>query len=121
MREAGARFANLFGSRADGMAREDSDIDLAAWFGCKGVDPLSVRGVDFSKVDLVVLDSCPLDLAGRIARGKLQFDDDVQARRMGGHNAKDLRRRDAPDGASVARLQARSWSILNGSAACSGV
>ncbi len=81
LREAGARFAYLFGSRADGTARGDSDIDLAAWFGRKGVDPLSVRCVDFDNVDLIVLDSCPLDLAGRVAfRGKLLFDDDPSKR-----------------------------------------
>jgi len=81
LRAAGARFGYLFGSRAEGGVREGSDIDLAAWFGRSDVDPLDIRGVDFESVDLVVLDSAPLDIAGRVAmRGELLFDDDPPAR-----------------------------------------
>lgn len=81
LRQTGARFAYLFGSRAEGTATEDSDFDLAAWFGRSGVNPLGVRGVDFETVDLIVLDDAPLDIAGRVAmRGELLFDDDPPAR-----------------------------------------
>lgn len=33
LREAGARFALVFGSRAEGAARPDSDLDVGAWWG----------------------------------------------------------------------------------------
>ena len=33
LRQAGARFAYLHGSRASGQSRADSDIDIAAYFG----------------------------------------------------------------------------------------
>ena len=33
LRQAGARFAYLFGSRAAGSYRPESDIDIAAYFG----------------------------------------------------------------------------------------
>jgi len=33
LRQAGARFAYLHGSRASGRHRPDSDIDIAAYFG----------------------------------------------------------------------------------------
>lgn len=75
LREAGARFAYLIGSRAEGTARDDSDIDLAAWFGRDDVAPWTIPGIDYESVDLVVLDTAPLVLAGRTAtRGKLLFE-----------------------------------------------
>ncbi len=81
LRRAGARFAYVFGSRAQGNARSDSDLDLAAYFGRDDVDPLSVRGVDFDRVDLVVLDRAPLEVAGRVAtRGRLLFEVDAAER-----------------------------------------
>lgn len=81
LREAGARFAYLIGSRAEGTAREDSDIDLAAWFGRDDVEPWKIPGIDYQTVDLVVLDTASLHLRGRTAmRGKLLFDDDPPAR-----------------------------------------
>ncbi len=79
LRQAGARFAYLHGSRARGAARPDSDIDLAAYFGAdppQSYDVLLPPGVD-----LMVLDQAPLELAGRVAlSGRLLFDDDTAAR-----------------------------------------
>lgn len=81
LRAAGAKFAYLFGSRAEATAREGSDVDVAAWFGREGVDALDIPSVDFETVDLIVLDDAPLDIAGRVAmRGQLLFDDDPPAR-----------------------------------------
>jgi predicted nucleotidyltransferase len=79
LRAAGARFAFLHGSQVAGTAREDSDIDVAADFG--GADP-APWDVDVPpRVDLVVLDRAPLELAGRVAlHGELLFDDDPPAR-----------------------------------------
>jgi len=79
LRAAGARFAYVFGSRVEGTARPDSDLDVAAWFGPR---PPASWEVDLpAQVDLVVLDSAPLFLAGRVAmRGRLLFDDDPPAR-----------------------------------------
>ena len=65
LRQAGARFAYLHGSRAAGRNRADSDMDIAAYFGGRppgAFDVLLPRGVD-----LLVLDGAPLELAGRVA------------------------------------------------------
>jgi predicted nucleotidyltransferase len=79
LRAAGARFAFLHGSRATGRARLDSDIDVAAHFG--GRDPAAWEIDVPPRVDLAVLDSSPLELAGRVAlHGELLFDDDPCAR-----------------------------------------
>lgn len=80
LRDAGARFAFVHGSRADGSARADSDLDVGAWFGT--TDPPAPWEVAVPDgVDLVVLDRAPLILAGRIAcHGRLLFDDDPRAR-----------------------------------------
>jgi len=81
LRRAGARFAYVFGSRAQGTHDAGSDVDLAAFFGRADVDPLTVEGVDFERVDLVVLDRAPLELAGRVAlHGKLLFEVDPAER-----------------------------------------
>jgi len=79
LRQAGARFAYLHGSRATGEHRPDSDIDVAAYFGNR---PPNVFDVLLPpRVDLLILDSAPLELAGRVAvGGKLLFDDDPVAR-----------------------------------------
>jgi hypothetical protein len=79
LRAAGARFAFIHGSRVLGRARPDSDLDVAAWWGA---GPPASWEVDLPiGVDLVVLDSAPLWLAGRIAQeGRLLFDDDPPAR-----------------------------------------
>ena len=80
LRAAGARFAFVHGSRADGVrVRPDSDLDVGAWWGDSPPPPWAVAIPWY--VDLVVLDGAPLWLAGRIAQhGRLLFDDDPAAR-----------------------------------------
>lgn len=79
LRAAGARFALLHGSRAEGTAREVSDVDVAAFWGEHPPAPWEVELP--VGVDLVVLDTAPMWLAGRIAlRGALLFDDDPEMR-----------------------------------------
>ena len=79
LRQAGAGFAYLHGSRASGQHRADSDIDIGAYFG--GQPPNSFDFLLLPGVDLLVLDRAPLELAGRIAlHGKLLFEDDQVAR-----------------------------------------
>jgi uncharacterized protein len=79
LRQAGARFAYLHGSRASGRHRPDSDIDIAAYFG--GQPPSSFEVLVPPGVDLLVLDDAPLELAGRVAvSGRLLFEDDQIAR-----------------------------------------
>lgn len=79
LREAGAEFGYLHGSRATGGHRPESDVDIAAYFGRRSVqsyDVLLPPGVD-----LVVLENAPLELAGRIAvNGRLLFEVDRVAR-----------------------------------------
>ncbi|MGQ0717494.1 MAG: nucleotidyltransferase domain-containing protein [Pseudonocardiales bacterium] len=79
LRSAGARFALVHGSRVGGTVRPDSDLDVGAWWG---VRPPASWEVDLpAGVDLVVLDTAPLWLSGRIAQeGRLLFDDDPRAR-----------------------------------------
>lgn len=90
LRTAGARFALVHGSRAgvvpgarttqhDPSPRPDSDLDVGAWWG---VDPPDAWRVGLPHgVDLIVLDTAPLWLAGRVAQyGRLLFDDDPAAR-----------------------------------------
>jgi predicted nucleotidyltransferase len=79
LRQAGARFAYLFGSRASGSHRAESDIDIAAYFGDQA--PNSFEILLPPEVDLLVLDHAPLELAGRVAvGGTLLFEDDPVAR-----------------------------------------
>lgn len=79
LRRAGARFAYLHGSRATGQNRADSDIDIAAYFG--GHPPNAFDILLPPRVDLLILDGAPLELAGRVAAGgKLLFEDDQTAR-----------------------------------------
>lgn len=79
LRQAGARFAYLHGSRATGQHRADSDIDIAAYFG--GRPPNAFDVLLPPRVDLLILDNAPLELAGRVAvGGRLLFQDDQVAR-----------------------------------------
>lgn len=79
LREAGAAFAYVHGSRATGEERPDSDLDVAAYFG--EPVPSSWEVLLPAGVDLLVLDTAPLYLAGRVALfGRLLFDDDPPAR-----------------------------------------
>ena len=79
LREAGARFAFVFGSRARGDHRPGSDLDVAAYFG--SAPPPAFAILVPAGVDLLILDSAPLELAGRVAvEGVLLFDGDPDAR-----------------------------------------
>jgi predicted nucleotidyltransferase len=79
LREAGARFALVFGSRARGDAGRDSDLDVAAWWPSQA--PASFEVALPAGVDLLVLNGAPLELAGRAAiEGELLFDDDPPRR-----------------------------------------
>lgn len=80
LREAGARFAFVHGSRAvDSEPDGDSDLDVGAWWAD---DPPASWEVSLpGYADLVILNNAPLWLAGRIAQhGRLLFDDDPPAR-----------------------------------------
>jgi uncharacterized protein len=78
LREAGAVFAFLHGSRTTGAHRRDSDLDVAAWFGRS----VGSWEIDLpARADLLVLDTAGLELAGRVAqRGVLLLDDDPPVR-----------------------------------------
>lgn len=79
LRSAGARFALVHGSRARGTARADSDLDVAAWWAEN--PPPSFEVLLPPRVDLLVLNTAPLELRGRVAvEGVLLFDDDPAAR-----------------------------------------
>lgn len=81
LRDKGARLVYLFGSRATGTARSDSDIDMAAWFGRDDIDSLEARGALPERVDVVVLDRAPLALRGRVAlQGTLLYEADPAER-----------------------------------------
>lgn len=79
LREHGARFALVFGSRVTGDHRPDSDLDVAAWWAEDA--PQSFEVLLPPGIDLLVLNHAPLELAGRVAmEGQLLFDDDPPAR-----------------------------------------
>ena len=79
LQAAGALFAYVHGSRAAGTARPDSDLDVAAFWG--GVAPASFEVDVPAGVDLMVLDTAPLELRGRVAeKGVLLFEVDSAAR-----------------------------------------
>lgn len=82
LRQAGARFAFVHGSRAL-LAQPDldeRDLDVGAWWGRE--HPPAAWDTPLPEgVDLLVLDDAPLELAGRVAlTGRLLFDDDPPAR-----------------------------------------
>lgn len=80
LRGHGALFAYLFGSRARGTARDDSDLDVAAYFGSEK-PPQSFDVLLPSALDLLVLDAAPLELRGRVSlEGRLLFAVDDAAR-----------------------------------------
>ena len=79
LRQQGAVFAFLHGSRATGTASTESDVDIAAFFA----DPVPAAfEVDLPPgTDLMVLNTAPLELRGRIALdGELILDVDPPAR-----------------------------------------
>lgn len=79
LREAGARFAMVFGSRARGGAHDGSDLDVAAYFGVGA--PQAFEVLLPSGVDLLILDNAPLEIAGQVAmEGVVLFEDDQDAR-----------------------------------------
>lgn len=81
LRAAGAVFAYLHGSVVSGDARPGSDVDVAAWFGRADVVPWDVEAMLPARTDLLLLDTAPLELAGRVAlQGQLLFEDDPAAR-----------------------------------------
>ncbi len=79
LRRAGAVFGFVHGSRATGTAHPGSDLDVAAWWSA---DPPAAFEVSLpAHVDLLVLNTAPLELAGRVAvNSVLLFDDDPAAR-----------------------------------------
>lgn len=79
LRQHGALFAYLHGSRASGTADAQSDVDIAAYFD--EPHPEAFQVLLPVGVDLLVLNRAPLELAGRVAlHGKLLFESDRDAR-----------------------------------------
>ncbi|WP_298805173.1 type VII toxin-antitoxin system MntA family adenylyltransferase antitoxin [uncultured Pseudokineococcus sp.] len=79
LREHGASFAYLHGSRARGDARDDSDVDVAAWWPAD--PPQAFEVLLPPRVDLLVLNTAPLLLRGRVAvEGRLLFEEDAAER-----------------------------------------
>lgn len=79
LQDHGAVFAYLHGSRAAGTAGPESDADIAAYFDAEPPEAFEVLLP--AGIDLLVLNSAPLELAGRIAlHGKLLFERDAGAR-----------------------------------------
>ncbi|WP_026876171.1 nucleotidyltransferase domain-containing protein [Jiangella gansuensis] len=79
LRARGASFALVHGSRARGDHRPESDLDVAAWWPAN--PPQQFEILLPPRVDLLVLNHAPLELAGRAAmEGIVLFDDDPPAR-----------------------------------------
>lgn len=73
LRRAGASFAFVHGSVADGTARSGSDLDVAAWWEHDAPPSFTVELP--SGVDLLILNGAPLELAGRVAAsGQLLYE-----------------------------------------------
>jgi len=91
LRGAGVAVVWLFGSRARGEERPDSDADVAVLLR-PGVERPSLRvqgtlagalarALGVESVDFVVLDGAPLDLRGRVVEeGRLLWSDDEPLR-----------------------------------------
>jgi len=88
LRDAGVRFAYLFGSRASARAREGSDADIAVMpsgpLGLLERERLALslaRALCVPDVDLVLLDRATLELRGTVLQeGRLIFSADEPAR-----------------------------------------
>jgi predicted nucleotidyltransferase len=86
--DVGIRFAYLFGSRASGAARANSDADVAVMperdLGLLERERLAARlttALGVPDVDVVSLDRAPLELRGRIVQeGALVYSADEPAR-----------------------------------------
>ena len=79
LRAEGALFAYVFGSVARGEETPASDLDIAALFPDPAPQSFEVEMP--SGVDLLVLNSAPLEIKGKIAlEGVLLFEDDQVAR-----------------------------------------
>lgn len=80
LRQSGAIFAFLYGSRANGTDGSDSDVDVAAWWGTPA-RPAPWEVALPAGTDLLVLDDSPTWLSGRVAQfGRVLFEDDPAAR-----------------------------------------
>lgn len=85
---AGVNFAYLFGSRAAGTSRADSDADIAVHLGREltlleevGLSDELGAALHVPAVDLVVLNHAPLELRGRVVQeGRLLWSADESAR-----------------------------------------
>lgn len=91
LRDSGVSVAWLFGSRARGEERPDSDADVAVLLrtrteppGLRLQDEISValaEALRVGAVDLVILDTAPLDLRGRVLEeGRLLWSGDEPLR-----------------------------------------
>ncbi|RFA95636.1 type VII toxin-antitoxin system MntA family adenylyltransferase antitoxin [Pyrobaculum aerophilum] len=85
----GVKFAYLFGSRARGLEREDSDWDVAVYFGREvTIIEEAELGAELSKrlgveVDVVALDNAPLDLIYIVLRdGVVIYSEDEKLRKQ---------------------------------------
>lgn len=79
LRARGALFAYVFGSVARGEATPVSDLDVAAFFPEPVPQSFDVELP--TGVDLLVLNSAPLEIKGRVALdGTLLFEDDEVSR-----------------------------------------
>lgn len=82
LRRHGAVFGYVFGSRAVGVPRDGSDVDVAAFWPDEGPSDWLVVQADLpDPCELAVLNRVPFDLAGRVAmEGRLLFEDDPELR-----------------------------------------
>lgn len=80
LRAHGVVFALVFGSHAEGRAREGADVDLAVWAD-RDIDDWQLRGELPDGMDLLDLGRAPEGLAGRVAMtGVVVLDDDPRQR-----------------------------------------